>query len=258
MKPITVLLFIVLAAFQLAAQKKTGEKNDFPFYLDLEQPVRDRFQPQFGDADWNQLIFERFYPVGWSKTGKFAYLIEPAEEVSGYVAIFVIQDLRTDKILWEDRYYGPDETEETAAARKRFWRAKRFLFARKLKEHGIRRSERFSLLGFPIKYGADELVPRLEILRDEKSDYPESENVSRVTVKMNSKHRGEKRLFSESFRTKEMFSRVLDAHLFGYLISPFEPRAAVIMVEVQRGWEGPPHVTAMRVIGADFENGFKK
>jgi hypothetical protein len=49
----------------------------------------------------------------------------------------------------------------------------------------------------------------------------------------------------------------MDAELVGSLISPFEPRAVVIMVETHRGWEGPPHVTEIRIVGATLTTGFK-
>jgi len=49
----------------------------------------------------------------------------------------------------------------------------------------------------------------------------------------------------------------LDMKVMGYLRSPFEPRIAVILVEVSRGYEGPPHITHINVVGASLDSGFR-
>ena len=39
--------------------------------------------------------------------------------------------------------------------------------------------------------------------------------------------------------------------------SPFEPRIAVTLIEVYRGWEGPPYTGHIKIVGASLEAGFK-
>ena len=47
------------------------------------------------------LSTDAFYPIGWSRDGKFAYYFEPVDEECGcYFAELAIMDLRTDKVLW--------------------------------------------------------------------------------------------------------------------------------------------------------------
>jgi hypothetical protein len=66
------------------------------------------------EEETGQLLREKFYPIGWSKDGKFAFLVEPPDEACGcYFAHLVIQDLLTDKILWERKYEGEEAVEET-------------------------------------------------------------------------------------------------------------------------------------------------
>jgi hypothetical protein len=43
----------------------------------------------------------------------------------------------------------------------------------------------------------------------------------------------------------------------GYLKSPFEPRIAVILMEIFRGWEGPPNTGSVKIAGASLATGFK-
>ena len=51
---------------------------------------------------------------------------------------------------------------------------------------------------------------------------------------------------------------ILYAAVAGALKSPYENRAAVILLKVQRGWEGPPHTVEFQIAGADLIKGFKK
>src|SRR5688572_4978733 len=62
-----------------------------------------------GESDPNEeetpakLMTENFYPIGWSRDGKFAYLVEPPDEACGcYFAEIVIVNLKTDKVLWQE------------------------------------------------------------------------------------------------------------------------------------------------------------
>ncbi len=45
--------------------------------------------------------------------------------------------------------------------------------------------------------------------------------------------------------------------MLGYLKSPLEPRVAIILVEIYRGYEGPPHVGGVRIVGASLDNRFQ-
>jgi len=58
------------------------------------------------------LLTESFYPIGFSKDGKFAYYVEPVDEACGcYFAKLIIQDLRTDKILFEHKHMGDGDND---------------------------------------------------------------------------------------------------------------------------------------------------
>jgi len=49
---------------------------------------------------------------------------------------------------------------------------------------------------------------------------------------------------------------MLDAGVLGVLKSPFEPRVAVIGMEVMKGWGGPPHTGDLRIVGASLNTPF--
>src|SRR5205814_3361425 len=101
------LLLIILAA---VAGGASAQNYAIPKRLPLERAVRREFREwMLTAARYPGLIPESFYPIGWSKDGKFAYYYEPVDEACGcYFAHLVIQDMRTDKVLWEFKYNQDD------------------------------------------------------------------------------------------------------------------------------------------------------
>ena len=205
------------------------------------------------DFESRSLLKELFYPVGWSKDGKFAFYVEPADEACGcYFGHLVIQDLRTDKILWEKKYEGSEEKQENLQT---VWRQHQKEFSRKLAEYGIVAQKRFVRQASAFKYQKDLMTPKLinNVKFEDGSDLGVSGN---FLVQLVSKQQGAKTLYEQKF-DPEKYENFMDVELSGSLLSPFEPRAVVILVETRRGWEGPPHVTLVRVVGAALTAGFK-
>jgi len=195
-------------------------------------------------------IREVFYPIGWSKDGKFAFYVEPPDEACGcYFGHLVIQDMKTDKILWEREYEGEENGKETLRS---YWQANRKLFSAKLAEYGIVAPPRFSLLNAAFTYGKDTFTP---VLKDTTKMNDELQVSGDVVLSLLSKEKGGKTIYQTKFDPKE-YSGFLGAELSGSLLSPFEPRAAVIMIENYRGYEGPPNITHIRVVGTSLTAGF--
>lgn len=203
------------------------------------------------DADRADLLREHFYPIGWSKDGKFAYLVEPADEACGcYLALFIIQDMRTDKILWEKAHEGSDQIEESLVT---FWRANRREFSDRLDQYGILAPKFFVLEKTAFNYQGDALNTRLDVnVKNEDAFSP----TGNVILQLISKKSGKKTIYEEKI-SPEQTGSFMDAELGGVLVAPFEARAAVVIIEKHRGWEGPPHTTRLRVIGAHLTDGFR-
>lgn len=101
-----VFALILIAVFSAVS---LGQTYSVPVKLPIERVVRRTFPSYFGGAKFPQLIAEQFFPIGWSRDGKFAYYTEPVDEACGcYYANLIIQDLRTDKVLWEFKYTQDD------------------------------------------------------------------------------------------------------------------------------------------------------
>src|SRR5260221_5318667 len=105
---------LLLIATFLTAAFATGvaaqSTYSVPKKINLNAVVRRAFPQYFGRGfRYPQLIPEGFFPIGWSRDGKFAYYTEPVDEACGcYYANLVIQDLRTDKVIWEFKYNQDD------------------------------------------------------------------------------------------------------------------------------------------------------
>jgi hypothetical protein len=227
-----------------------------PSRIKLDHLIRSRFRGYYGKEPWRYLIIEQFYPIGWSRDGKFAYILEPGnEDCDCYVATLRIQDLRTDKILWEFAYTSePREVSGRRENMSTFWREHRELFSGKLSEYGIEAAKPFVLLGPRISHRGDLLSSELSVRKDASS--VGVGQIGKVVLRLDSRQKGRKVVYEKSY-SPDAHESIVEAKAFGHLKSPYGPIAALIMIEIHYGWEGPPNTTSIRVIGANLEEGFR-
>lgn len=251
MRLIILSLFVVLLLTWPASAQETTFKN--PVAVKLRVNRRDYNRQSIGGS----FEVENFYPVGWSKDGKFAYYIEPVDEACGcYFGRLVIVDLKNDKTVWQFDYTSEDETEtskkpKTLAA---LWAANRKLFSAKLNENKIEPQRVASVLPFPVIYKTDRVTANLSVERKHVSEEDRIYgDVARVRVELNSRQNGKKTVLDEKY-TEAM---PLYVGMLGYLKSPLEPRVAIILVEIYRGYEGPPHVGNVKIAGAALDKNFR-
>lgn len=260
----TYIIFIIIAACaggSLHAQAQgRGQGGVYrnPLAVPLERMVRRTFPDYFKGRP--EIVPDGFYPIGWSKDGKFAYYTEPVDEACDcYFAKLFILDLKTDKVLWSFDY--DSETIEEAQKEKRpysfntLWKQKRELFNGKLKEHGIVPQGRFALLPFPIRQDGEQLAATVKLrekagMEDDMRIYGD---IDRATLMLTSRRSGQKVVLERDYPE----GMPLDVKALGYIKSPFEQRVALIFIEVYRGYEGPPHVGQVNVAGASLTTGFK-
>ncbi len=254
---LTIALLFVLATPLLSLAQDTS--YSVPKKVDLEKAVEKTFPDYFGH-EYPHLIPETFFPIGWSRDGKFAYYVEPVDEACGcYYAQLTIQDLRTDKIIWEYKYNQGDEMDENGKMPdldtiEKLWTKNQKLFSEKLSENGIVASNS-SLLGKTFTSGARKYTAKANITKGENPDGYEP-RVDKISLILSTPKLGSKQVYSVD-HSKEEYWFMLDAAVIGALKSPFENRVAVIAIEVMRGYEGPPHTADVRIVGADLVSGFK-
>jgi hypothetical protein len=262
--PAHLLLLLVCFLFPIFAQSQTpAVRANYltPRSVSFERFARRTFKKYYGPAEYNSLLIEGFYPIGWSRDGKFAYYVEPVDEACGcYFAELVIQDLRTDKVLWRFKN-DPDSWVDKEGAPlpddiRKVWKRNERTFAEKLREHGIVQVARFTLLPSTFISGGKEYRAKVTAIR---GDDPDGMNrIQKVALDLTSPPLGNKTLYNAEYKNDEMYVSPLDVAVAGAYKSPFENRAAIVLVNVQRGWEGPPHAVNISVIGANLASGFRK
>lgn len=254
-----VVMLLTLAILQpLYAQvSRPGTLFVQPAQLRLGRALRRIFPDYYGKGfPQHALITENLYPIGWSKDGKFAYYTEPGDEACGcYFAKLFITDLVNDKVLWSFDYNGLDDDTERPKYRamRDLWRKNRKLFSDKLNQYGIIPQRPFSLLMFPINHAGDQLSANLKIEEEKDEEKRHYSIIKKATLQVGSRRGGTKTVYEESHPEYGP----LEIKVLGYLKSPYEPRVAVIIIEVWRGYEGPPHVTHIKVAGSSLTTGFK-
>lgn len=255
------LLLLINISFPASASAQNGAVNyRVPRLVDLEPAVRRTLKKHFRGDGRTSPITEAFYPIGWSRDGKFAYYVEPVDEACGcYFAELRIQDLRTDEIVWQfkndpESRVGADGSPIDDDINK-LWRRNQKLFNAKLNEHKIV-AAKFVLLGRDFMSAGKRYTTKLTTRTEFDEDFG-LDRVRSVKLDLTAATLGNKTIFAAEDKD-EKFLSPLATGIVGALKSPFENRAAIVMVNVQRGWEGPPHTVDVRLIGADLKNGFKK
>ena len=248
---------LVIASLPVPAQEgRPGRLFNQPVELRAVRSLRRVFPDYYGKSfPQEELITENFFPVGWSKDGKFAYYTEPGDEACGcYFGQLIILDAVNDKELWSFKYDGLDHQDKPKyRAITDLWRKNRKLFSDKLNQYGIIPQGRFNLLMFPINHAGDQLRADLKIEENKDEETRIYSKVKRATLRISSRRGGTKIVHEETYPEYGP----IDVKVLGYVKSPYEERAAIILLEVQRGYEGPPHTTHVKVVGSSLTTGFR-
>ncbi len=204
-----------------------------------------------------------FYPLGWSKDSKFAYILVPAPQASNS-AVFRIQDMITDKILFEKRYReGSDGYPNDLPIDLKKLVGNKGEVANSLNKYRIKR-DNHRLRWFPIKHpkkGIEGIDYDLKTVHEINHYFWHQQFLSRVNVDLylyNITKDGQKKIATKTIFDKKVDLKSLQygAMVVGYLESPFEERIAIVMIYFRRGWEGPPHTTNFELVGASLSKGF--
>lgn len=194
-------------------------------------------------------------PIGFGPDGKLALLYVAPDEAVGCAQWSVqIVDLKTDGV--SDRVTPGDGCDVDAAAG---WAREHEAIVQLLGRHAIEPGTP-SLATLPVQHGADRLDARLRVgavqqLAVEEEGQPPTVRVP-VEVVFRSSERGEKTVGTLYVEERWGLSMTWGHEVVGYVASPHEPRVAVLVREVHRGWEGLPTVEVVHVMGAALETGF--
>jgi hypothetical protein len=164
--------------------------------------------------------------------------------------------MRTDKVLWQFEY-DQDKLRDPKTDRmppednlRKLWRKHRRLFSSKLRRFGIRAANSVLVGNKGFKNGGHIYDALMDFVQNPDPDYGD-EHIDKVNIQLASPGQGVKILYPYDGPAVD-YKRVLNATVLGVIRSPFEPRIAVVAMEINRGWEGPPHVGSVRIVGGDL------
>ena len=229
---------------------------DIPRPLLLSDVVHNRFSNLLQGPAGVEILDAVFYPLGWSPDGKLAYAIEPPDEAVGsYFLNVYVQDLVTDKILWQDKYQSKPESTTDIQSFAAYWQANQAKMEAQLQKYKIKQVNDSVLFAGSISNKDDRLD---YVVQKKLKGQPDLGNLAMVTeyqVTVTSDNLGSKTVHKEKIKNNE---RILDVDVIGYLRGDDEERVALLIAGVRRGWEGPPHTTWFKVVGTNVKRGFKK
>lgn len=258
----SVFFVILLAVTASCGSDKTNKETSEKENIETEESKTEEvFQEReyelpaqtASNSDDSEIISDKLYPIGWSKDGKFAYIIEPVDEGTGFYFITIaIQDLNSDKILWKFEYTTKDEIEDKDL--KTTWEEKYAEIKEKLNEHKIEQEKKFALGKAEFDSEKNKFNLNVEANKIESPVFFGMEVLENFAVKLSASGLGTK----EIFKQKEEDSRLVEALIVGQFKSPFEDRIAVLVSTEQIGYEGPPNTITFNLVGANLNKGFKK
>ncbi len=217
--------------------------------LNAEEPVElDLFST---DAKFAGLD-EQLFPLGWSQNGEHLAVLsaKPNEAADERTWECRILDLVADKSLHTETFYVEGNGGITP-----FWQANEAKVSALLDTFGIQfDSKSFQRHSFPAlegKYRAESY--ELSITRDYADDplfgY---RGVKNLQITMSNEDGKSKDILEVNHR--EFFP--IAAGGLGYLPNPQGDRIAVLVALTKRGYEGPPHVRTLLIVGARIGDKF--
>lgn len=206
-----------------------------------------------------ETLEDRFRPIGWSSNGKFAYVIEPADEACGcYFFNIYIQDLTTDKILWKWEYNSDSgDSGNTENNVDKVWKKMNALFTQQLNNHEINPISNKTLQTIPVIQENNNY--EFPIINKELSNPMVGGNAyAQTSIYLNRNGKRIMKIYDHqednfSSNPNETTSPIMANKIMGYLKSPFENRIAILYSALKRGYEGPPNIVNLNIIGCNLD-----
>jgi len=238
--------------FQEIIATTVQKKLELPKVLKIEKSTFFALDKYSSTIEGVPFLYNNFYPLGYSIDGKFAYIKEYDTDPADMVLIRTfIQDLVTDKIVWKDEYRVEENISKIDF--KSFWKERHETIEHKLKEYAIKPSNNMKFEpkyhGYKDNLYLVESHNKRKFYKDWGMSFLESSIIS-----LGAKNLGMKTIDSRVYNGEHLIAR----QAIGFI--PFEEsdRVAVVVANVHRGWEGPPHNLSYDIVGASLTVGFKQ
>lgn len=243
-------LFIIIIIFGSCKSDNTSNsniENENQQELVFEYKIPEELE--YSNHNKDNFIYDKFYPIGWSKTGYLAYITEFSDEGFGYPFFKIfIQNLVNDVIEWE---YEAENYEDYEISD--FWNNNFEKIYTKLEEYQIVPTETFELGETKFNYSNKEY--KIKIFNEtQQNPHFGFDVIISTKVELTSPQLGSKTIYEYK---EEDYSMLLGQIVSGYILSPFEDRIAVILKNERWGYEGPPNTIYFTIIGSNLTESFQ-
>jgi hypothetical protein len=201
-----------------------------------------------------------FYPIGWSRDDRFAFLIDyathPAQDTH-YIELVIQNVLYNDVVYsWRGSYITPDSLDEEPAKNKAIhndhivstWKRYYTALRRKLNEFNIKQPATFNwLIGNSFSYNSDSYKIETELATHPITGDP----AAKITLSCS---KGSRFMFVKNNTVEDI--EKIDVH--GTLISPYEERGVVLIELTFKGDSEKEPKRQLRLVGFDLINNFEK
>ncbi len=244
------IIFVILAGFQCECGDNDIVENDTT--ANGEKILQEYFFPTEMNYDGgyagNHLI-DKLYPIGWSKSGKFAYATETSDEGIGvYMFKIEVINLINDEIEWSWETEADEEN-----YREEIWKDNYKEFKKYLNKHEIIQKKNIELGELFFKYKGKEYNLDLITKNDVDPDFG-FEIIVETKILLRSPQLGQKTVFEYE---EKNYSMILNQMIAGYIMSPYEDRILVVLKNERWGSEGIPSVIYFTFSGSNLYTGFK-
>lgn len=231
----------LLFSCQSEADKETDKtdadnKNETEKLSELTYTIPQELKLNISEEKY---LFDRFYPIGISDEA-FAYIIEPADEATGYYFFnLIIKKIKSGEVLWTFRIDEKDAFENTGIHE--IWARNKALFIEKLRKFEIKPKQDFSLGKLP-KKTTPKFDAKINRTYAEKANGWGIQNISSAEIEL--RHEGESiTVYEEKFPD----ALTVNVKLHGY-IKLGKHTYALIFSDERIGYEGPPNVLTIKLI----------
>ncbi|MGW8169565.1 MAG: hypothetical protein ACWGHH_06140 [Sulfurovaceae bacterium] len=196
------------------------------------------------------VIESQIYPLGWSKDGKFAYIIVHANEAEDSSRIeFLVQDMVSDSIVFSMKIENEDDNHLV-----RSMQSKQNDIDNFLAKFSIVRTQN-KLTEFPAQDGVNIVDISKQASYQTNPEFSNNEKfLSDIMISLNSMKDYKVSKTKVLYRKNLSKTHTYDMYVVGYIKSPFENRIAIVASRVVRGFEGAPHISKIDMIGARIDN----
>lgn len=244
----------------LTKPNKKRVNTTLPKKLSLSNLVKSTFSDRkLFPKGTHSFISDNFYPLGYTQSGKFAYIVEHDSTDPAWLIDIdvVIQDLVTDKIVWKYNYrkdMGKLHVSNRKDGFKKFWAQKSKLINSKLNHYHIGKFKKMPKVKQIFMRYKNYMVDTYESNKKRYSKDWGRKFLTESTIYISSKSKGHKIINHQRYKLP---SYIIARKPLGGIALGDGKRQAIIVGKVGQGWEGALNLT-YEVVGANLAVGFKR